>query len=353
VAALPNVGPDPDDEAHPGSGSPARGNLPSRRSQEREREIDTDGGEKIPSGRARRAEREIDRRASQLAAAQFGIVTRTQLTAAGLGDRAIDNWLRRGRLILRHHGVYALGHTALPPFSSELAAVMACEPAALLSHDSAAYLWGFRKQPPGEPHVTVVGRDARNQRNIRVHKVKHMDPTDARNRDGIPVTSPARTIIDIAPSLDARELELALHEALALKLVTIQAVKAALERYPHRRGTATLTALINQPHGARTRSPPEEDLLRLLRRGRLPKFFANARIGPWNADFYWPEHKLVVEVDGIDFHSSRLRIERDHRKDLDLRARGIDVVRFVPRQVRREPEMVLVTIARELARREP
>lgn len=280
-------------------------------------------------------------------------ITRDQLVSAGVVPDVIDHWVRRGRLHPRHRGVYSLTPPPYPPFSAEMAAVLAVGANALLSHASAAFVWGIRPAPEGTVDVTVVGRQARHRAGIRIHRVSHLLARDVRRSHDIPITSPARALLDIAPTLDDRELELAVHEAFALKLLTATRLMASLKDYPCRRGSARLAELARQSRSSRTRSGGEEQLLRLIRRSRMPHPQVNAQLGGWNLDFYWPEHRLVVEVDGIDFHSSRVSVERDHRKDLELRRRGIDVLRFVGRQVRREPELLLVTIARELALREP
>ncbi len=232
-----------------------------------------------------------------------------------------------------------------------MAALLAYLPNALISHASAAHVWGIRPDP-GCAEVTIIGRHTRSRPGIRAHRVDSLASRDVRRHHNIPLTSPARTLIDVAPALDDRELELALHEAVALKLLSVSRLRAALDDYPRRRGSARLAELARQSTSTATRSGGEETLFGLIRRSRMPQPQTNARIGQWSVDFYWPEHRLVVEVDGIDFHSSRVNIERDHRKDLEMRKLGIDVMRFVGRQVRREPEMLLVTIARELALRE-
>jgi very-short-patch-repair endonuclease len=294
----------------------------------------------------------LDRRLVMQAERQLGNLSREQLRAAGLTQTAIDHWVRRGRLSLRHRGVYTLAGRALPAYSAEMGAVLAFGSATLLSHASAAYVWGILPEPPCA-EVTIIGRHTRSRPGIRVHRVDIFNKRDIRHRHGIPITSPPRTFLDIGPALDDRELERALHEALALKLLTMSRLRAALHDYPRRRGSARLAELARGSTTTTTRSDGEERLLRLIRCSRLPQPETNARVGHWSLDFYWPKHRLVVELDGIDFHSSRLSIERDHRKDLELRRLGIDVVRFVGRQVKHEPEAVLVTIARELALREP
>jgi very-short-patch-repair endonuclease len=230
-----------------------------------------------------------------------------------------------------------------------MAAVLACGPRALLSHASAAHLWGVR--PPGPDQivdVTVVGRQVRQRPGIRVHRVAELSRQDIRRRNGIPVTSPARTLVDVSSTLDERELEIAVHEALVSNLLTLGQLRAALDRYPRRRGCARLVEFARANPTSVTRSGGEEELHRLLRKSGLPQPHTNARIGSWTVDFYWPQFHLVVEVDGSDFHRTRWSVERDRRKDLDLRGRQLDVVRFAGRQVRRQPELVLVTIARAI-----
>ncbi len=248
----------------------------------------------------------VDGVLARVAARQLGNLTRSQLVEAGVSVDAIDHWVRRGRLHSQFRGVYALGHVALPPFSREMAAVLACGDEALLSHASAAYVWGFR--PPPADHVvdvTVTSGHVRRRPGIRVHLATALRTAHRTKKRGIPITSPARTLIDIAPELDARELELALHEMLATRLVSMTQVKAALEAYPRRRGTARLVGLVaHRGPTTLTHRGAEEKLFRLIRKSDLPRPLTNHRIGRFEADFYWPQHGLVVEVDGGDFHST-------------------------------------------------
>jgi very-short-patch-repair endonuclease len=317
--------------------------------------VGSDGDDERASRRRRRAEMPVDHAVSRLASTQLGNVHRDQLLVAGVGPRAIDNWIARGRLIWRFRSVYALAHRSLPPFSLEMAAVLACGQGALLSSESAGYLWGLRPAPKsGLVDVTVVARHIRRQQGIRLHHVADLQASDITIKGGIPITSPARTLIDMAHDLDGRELELALHEGIATRLFTINRVKQALVAYPRRRGTALLAELVNSG-GPSTITKPggEEKLFQMLRRAGLVLPHTNAPIGRWTVDMYWPEHRLVVEVDGNYFHSTRTNIERDHRKDLELRKLDVDVLRFTGRQVERQPEMTLATVAFELGRRDP
>jgi very-short-patch-repair endonuclease len=290
-----------------------------------------------------------------IAAKQHGNITRAQMLAAGLGDDTVDSWLRRGRLYQLHRGVYALGHLALPPLGAQMAAVLACGEAALLSHSSAAHVWGLRPRPmDGIVEVTVMGTHVRGRRGIKVHRTAALDPLDARLHQNIPITAPGRALLEIAPELTTRELERALDEAFVRKLTTRSEVAAVLARYPRQRGSAILQELIDARRStARTNSGGEEAFLRLIREAGLPRPRVNAKIGRWVADFYWPEQGVVVEIDGHDFHSSRTALERDHRKDLDLQDAGLRVLRFSGRQVSREPLVAMVRVAQSLERAQP
>jgi very-short-patch-repair endonuclease len=295
----------------------------------------------------------IHRVVGQIAGSQQGIVTREQLLAAGLGADRIDHWLRCGRLVLRHRGVYALGHTAPCPFSAEAAAVLACGDGAVLSHTSAAFVWGLRPAAAdGVVDVTVVGRRPRARAAIRVRRVSQLDGRDVCRREGIQITSPARTLLDIAQGLDQHELERALHEAVAVTLMTAGQMREVLARYPKRPGSGLLRELIEpgRPSGA-SRSGGEKALLTLIRGAGLPEPELNVRLGRWTVDFLWRRERLVVEVDGYDYHSSRWALDRDHAKDADLRAMELEVLRFTGRRVARRPLSALATTAQALARR--
>jgi very-short-patch-repair endonuclease len=290
-----------------------------------------------------------------LASGQHALVTYQQLVALGVGRGAIDHALACGRLVPIHRGVYALAHSALPPLAGELAAVFACGEAACLSHHSAAGVWGVRPRQTDKVEVTVVGRDAaRGRAGIHVHRARALDPRDIRRYQNIPITSPARMMLDIAADLSERELELAVDEGIIRRLVTRHAIRVVLLRYPGRRGSARLAALTDEARSSSiSRSEAEERMLALVRKGGLPAPELNARIGRWTVDFLWRREKLVVEIDGYRYHSSRARLERDHDKDIALRSSGLEVVRFTRAKLVREQPVVLVMVAQMLALRAP
>ncbi len=168
-------------------------------------------------------------------------------------------------------------------------------------------------------------------------------------KNGIPVTSPARTLLDYAASAPPDELERAIAEAYALKLVTSDEIHWTLGRARNRPGAGRLRAELDREAGPQwTQSDAERRMLRLIRSARLPPPRTQVRIAGWPADFLWPEHKLILEVDGYLFHSHRRAFERDRRRDAAHVAAGYRVIRVTYRQLREEPLAVAVVIARAL-----
>ncbi len=293
-----------------------------------------------------------DRAIAQIAQRQQGLITRDQLFELGLSRALIDKAVRRRRLIAVHRGVYAVGHLSLPPFAPYMAAVLAVGKAAYVSHGSAATLWGLHDRLPGDIEVTVVGRDAgRRRAGVRVHSLASLDAADTSHRHRIPVTTSARALLDVTPRLTARELERAFDRVLKQRITTRHAVAEAVARSPRRPGARRLAALaageLRVP--ADTRSVAEERLLALIRAGGLPAPEINARIGPYTVDVLWRTQRLVVEIDGYAFHSTRWSFESDHERDLVLGAAGFTVMRFTSEQVLRQPESVLVRLTQRLA----
>jgi very-short-patch-repair endonuclease len=292
----------------------------------------------------------LDREVGALAARQKGQVKRRQLLALGLGAGAIDDRIARGRLLPRHRGVYAVGHLALPPFADEMAAVLALGEGVFVSHESGAAVSGIRCPAAGpEIDVTVAGRKLRSRDGIRVHCVAEIDSRDVRVCDDIPVTSPARTLVDLAAALTGRDLERAVDTAIVEHRVTQAGLRSAMERAPGRRGHARLEALLAPGRKTTmTRSEAEERMLALIRRAELPMPGVNAPLGRYVIDFLWRGHGLAVEVDGYQYHSTRPRFESDRRKDAYLQSVGIRPLRVTREQLKHEPEVVLVRLVRAL-----
>jgi very-short-patch-repair endonuclease len=259
-----------------------------------------------------------DAAVAALAARQCGVVSLRQLAEAGLGDNAVRHRVKHGGLTRIYRGVYRAGPIE-PPWQREMAAVLAT--GGVLSHHSAAAVWGIRP-PHDEVHVTVTG-EARSRTGIRVHRSASVQ---AAVHHGLPLTTAARTLKDIAPLLSSAEYDRALEEAQIRGLV------------PKRRG--------DEPRF--TRSAAERRLLALVRAAKLPVPLTNTRVHGWEVDAVWPQHKLVLEVDGYRYHGNRAAFERDRRKDAALIAHGYRVVRVTWLRLVNEPHVVVALLARLL-----
>jgi very-short-patch-repair endonuclease/predicted transcriptional regulator of viral defense system len=289
----------------------------------------------------------VDRAVADLAARQQGVVARAQLVRVGLDPRAIDRRLEAGRLRRLHRGVYLVGH-AVGPWTREIAALLACGHGAVLSHWSAARLWSLLRRD-GAVDITIMDRAIDAKRGVRIHRTTSLPKEEVRTRHGIPATSPARTVLDLAAQASAHELERAIAEVYAQRLATRDDFLDLLSRHPGRRGTRLLRDLVSGGETiALTRSEAERRLLALVRRAGLPLPSTNARLHGYEVDFLWRFQRLIVEVDGFAFHSSPVAFERDRRRDAQLIAAGYRVLRLTWRQIVNEPEATLVRLTRAL-----
>ncbi len=278
--------------------------------------------------RRKEATPEVEAAIARQAAAQHGNLTRRQLLEAGLSRRAIDYRVRTGRLLRRHQGVYALGHHPPSPLSTAMAAVLACGPVAVLSHLSAAALWqlGPRWRTP----IEVTARGNHHHAGIRVHRSPAVERTV---HYGIPVTAPARTLLDLADLLDDAALARAVNQARLARQVTLEGLRALLDQSPGR-GTSRLRALIAHDTGP-TRSHFEDAFLRFARRHQLPTPEVNQTIAGHEVDLFWCPQRLVVELDSREHH--RHRFEEDRERDADLLNAGVAVLRITWSRLQRNP----------------
>jgi very-short-patch-repair endonuclease len=255
-----------------------------------------------------------DRLIGALAAEQDAVVTFAQLRALGLGRGAIASRRRRGLLHALHVGVYRWGSIASPA-TTVRAAVLACGARAVASHHAAIALYGIRALPARPIDVTTIGRHVA-PRGVRPHTAAALHPADRRILRGIPVTAPARALLEVAAQLTPRELANAVEQAQIMRLVTKAEVIAAIDRAPRRRGAGALRALAEDP--AFTRSRAERKLVALLRAARLPEPVFNAFAEGWEVDALWERERVVLEFDSYGFHATRAAFERDRRKTSDL-----------------------------------
>jgi predicted transcriptional regulator of viral defense system len=280
-----------------------------------------------------------ERALADLAGRQWGVVSRAQLAAMGVGRGAIDARLNAGRLRRLHRGVYAIGGAALPREGRALAAVLACGERAVLSHVSAAVHWGLLSYDPPRPEVTAPA-SRRGVPGIRLHRARSLDATETTTHDGIPITTVARTLIDLAARSPTNHLEHAIGQAMRNQLYDHSAIEQVLDG---RRGTTALRRATTDP--AFTRSELERRFRALCRRAGLPRPLSNVVVAdadhhPHEVDFFFPSHRLIVEVDGWRDHGTRVAFERDRAKDAALVAAGHAVLRFTKRQIAYEPDTV-------------
>jgi very-short-patch-repair endonuclease len=284
--------------------------------------------------------------AIRVAARQAGVISTRQLAAAGVPRRTVAKRVEAGVMRRVHRGVYLYGAVA-GPWAAEWAAFLACGPGVRLSHSTAIALCGLGDRPE-LVHVTTAA-DGRPHRGVLRHRAT-IPPEDEAQRHGLPITAPARTLLDVASSMPAVELQRLIEEAQVQRLVTRRQLEDALDRGAGRAGAPNLRAVLaRDDEPAFTRSEGEERLRALLRAARLPMPRTNVRIGRWEVDALWQEQRLVVEIDGYKFHRTRAAFERDRRKDAELLTLGYRVIRITWRQLVDEPHAVVATLAAALS----
>jgi very-short-patch-repair endonuclease len=285
-----------------------------------------------------------DRLIARLAARQGGVVAFEQLLQLGMSPRETDRRVEAGRLHPVHRGVYAVGHTAVRGDGRRWAAVLALGGRAFLSHHSAADAYEFRKSSSGVVHVTVRGRTGRKRRaGILVHRPHALADDEVTTLRGLPITTPARTVLDLAAAgVRGRALEAALDGAEVIGVLDFADLHRLLARYPGRPGTRSLTAQLSRYGGpVDTRSRLERLLYELCDAHDLPRPLVNTVIEGKVRDFYWPGCRLVVEADSYRWHRSPSALNDDRERDVELTLGGYRVLRFTYEQVKLRPEYVV------------
>ena len=293
----------------------------------------------------RSSSRGVDESIAALASRQHGVVSRAQLLALGLGIGAIKHRIALGRLQPLRHGVYAIGHRAVRREAWWMASVLASGPETVLSGRSAAALWSMR--PTARAAIEVIAPRKVRVRGIDARCIS-LPADEVTIERGIPGTTPARTLFDLAAVLPPHQLEAAFNEAEYRRLTSPVPLDALLARYPRRRGTdAIRRVLVNHRKNGetRTRSDLERHFLALVDAYGLPRPKVNRTTDDGELDATWPEQRLVVECDGFAAHWTREAFERDRAKDRALQTAGWRVIRLTWRQLDEEP----ITIAKQLA----
>lgn len=295
---------------------------------------------------------DLQRQVSRLFLARHA-VNRPDLLALGLSRDDIAGRLRIGSLEPAYRGVYVLAGAPRTPEQRWAAAVLACGPTAVLSHLSAAALWRLTETDPVVIDVSLAGRSKRRRDGIRVHRPRRLAAADTTEHLGIPVTTVARTLIDLAVVVSARSLERLVDEAEYLGVLDTADLETTLERNEGRAGVTRLRRLLtsHEPGTTRTGSPLEEAFLLLVRQAGLADPLVNTRLGPYTIDFLWPAQRVAVETDGRAAHDRIRARERDYRRDAWLHANGYLPLRFTWTQVTERPGEVLDALRPKLGQR--
>jgi predicted transcriptional regulator of viral defense system len=287
---------------------------------------------------------------ASLAKEQHGVVSVRQLAWLGYSKDDVGHGVSAGQLHPIHHGVYAVGHAALPRQGLCIAAALGCGKGALISHRSAAWLWGLTTRFATPVEVTAAS-PRRTRSAIRVHSAEALTPEDRASSEGIPVTAVPRTLLDFA-AIDPWYLGPALNNGSRLGLLDLIAIDSLMERSRGFRGVARLReALIVHRTAAFTRSGVERRFLDLARTANLPLPSMNLFIEGYELDAYWAAERFAVELDTYDYHGSPAAFEEDRLRQENLKLAGIEMTRITGARMDREPRAVAKRLRRLLAQR--
>jgi hypothetical protein len=249
-----------------------------------------------------------------------------------------------------HQGVYCVGPRREDPVSRAAAAVLACGPRALLSHESAASLWGFLSQWRGPMQVTTEGKRARP--GIVTHRCQSLHRSDRSFRQGIRVTAPARTVLDLAPMLPADKLTRLVNDTRRDHHLGLHALQGVLDRNPYHPGTKLLRPFIDDP--ANPTASHLEDLFRaFVKKYDLPVPIINFNLRRKQPDAYFPKHNLIVELDGWNYHKDRQAFETDRERDAENLRHGTATIRITEQRLTTSPDREAARLKEILDRLNP
>ena len=282
----------------------------------------------------------MEEKIARIATDAHGVVARRELVGAGVTRSEIEHRLGTGALLPEFRGVYRVGHRAPSVEATYMAAVKACGKGALLGGRAAAFLYGLLRGTRMAPPPEVMASSQRRIAGIEVRRLRRIDPREVTEWKRIPVTTVARTLVDLAAALSFDDLAVACHEAGVRHRTTPAQVEAVLARRPRTPGAAKLRRILCGEARVAL-SPLEKRFLALLREARLPLPVTNRPAGARRVDCRWPEHDLTVELDGYRYHSSRHAWEQDRRREREARARGDEVRRYTWADVTEDPRPML------------
>lgn len=285
----------------------------------------------------------IDHLIAAVAWRSYGVVTRAELRELGLSEDAIDYRIAIGRLRVIHPGVYAVGHERLAPEGRWLAAVRSGGPDAVLSHRSAARLWGLLTWG-GRIEITTP---ANRRKRADIHYCRaSVESFDRALHGGIPVTTVERTLLDLG-AVDSGRVAKALEQADVLRLLDVRELQRLVDEHPRRPGSSAIRAAVAAAVGWRgvTRSELEERFRAVVADAGLPVPALNCRLDLGDrvieADAVWHDVRLIVELDGYAYHRTPAAFERDRERDRAAVAAGWRVIRITWRQLTEDPRRVI------------
>jgi very-short-patch-repair endonuclease len=280
----------------------------------------------------------------RLAAQQHGVLTRTQLEGLGFSGPAIERRVANGRLHRVSRGVYAVGRPELTRRGRWKAATLACGPTALLSHASAAELWGIETEKEGLVEVSLRGASLLRRAGIKAYRRPKLEDRDVTEFSNIPVTGVVRTMIDCATRLEGAAIERMVNQADTHGLIRLDALRTELESRPGLWGVGKLREVIDRRTFRLTDSELERRFLALVESAGLSLPQTGRWLNGFKVDFFWPDLGLVVETDGLTYHRTPAQQARDLVRDQAHTAAGLSRLRFSHAQVRFEPDHVLDTL---------
>ena len=290
-----------------------------------------------------------ERRVAEIAGGQHNLITHDQLFALGVGRNAIGHRLATHRWQRLHNGVYLIGTAPATLAARATAALLTCGEGAVLSHRTAARLWELISAGE-EVHVTVSGRNPGVRRGLHIHRVRRLPEEEVTIKNGIALTTPARTICDLAATEPLGDIESALAEARIHRLATDRQINAVIQRAPTRPGAPIIRSLLEaEDDSGYTRSKAERLLRDLIRTANLDRPLFNEPLLGYVVDALWPKERVIVEVDGYAYHTHRAAFERDRRRDQQLIAAGYRIIRVTWRQLRDRPIETITAIVKALA----
>jgi very-short-patch-repair endonuclease len=271
---------------------------------------------------------------------------RGDLEALGFSDAAVEHRVATGRLHLVARGIYAVGRRELTPYGRWMSAVLACGDEAVLSHRSAAKLWGIGFEDSRRIDVTIRRRSRLGRRGIKVRCRPSLGARSLTRRHGIPVTHPVQTLIDLATELKPLRLERAVNEADKLDLVDPETLRAALDDHKGELGVKKLATLLDR-HTFRLSDSDLEVLFRpIAMAAGLPVPLTKQWVLGYEVDFHFPDHDLIVETDGLRYHRTPSQQARMARRDQVHTASGLRVLRFTHWQIAYAPDEVTTVLRR-------